>query len=387
MDQHRENKYLPTEQEGMRKLRILVAPLDWGLGHATRCIPIIKELLKQECEVWLAGEGHQQQLLQQEFPELSFLGLSGYKIKYSGSAMGMVAGIIRQTKNILSAIKKENTWLKEQVKEYEFDAVISDNRYGLYHSSVPCVFITHQLYIKSPLWKWTEKILQKWNYRFINRFNECWVPDLPAGKACEEGEINLAGELSHPEKKPVIPIKYTGVLSRFSFIKSDVKKNHLLIVLSGPEPQRSILENKIITEVSQYNGTATVVRGLPASLSFIPSSNMIRFYNHISAEELEKEMGQAEFVISRCGYSTVMDLVRLQKKSILIPTPGQTEQEYLAVYLSRKQIVCSIPQKGFSLAAALQKAAQTSYKLPPANNENKLERIIKEFILSFAESK
>jgi uncharacterized protein (TIGR00661 family) len=380
MDQHREKKYLPIEHKGMRKLRILVAPLDWGLGHATRCIPVIKELLGQECDVWLAGEGSQQNLLQQEFPNLPFLALDGYKIKYSRSSIGMMGRIFLQINNILKAIKRENAWLKKQVEEYEFDAVISDNRYGLYYPSIPCIFITHQLQIKSPLGKLTEKILQKWNYRFINRFAECWVPD-------EERGNSLAGELSQPEKKPAVPVKYIGSLSRFNRLKTVEKKGHLLIILSGPEPQRSILENKIIDEVSQYNGTATVVRGLPDSSFFIPSTNMIRFYNHLPAEDMGKEMGQAEYVISRCGYSTVMDLVQLQKKSILIPTPGQTEQEYLANYLSRKQIICSIPQKGFSLTAALQKAAQTSYKFPSVSNESKLERIIAEFVQTFTGSK
>ncbi len=366
MDQHQEKKYLPSGQETIRKPRILVAPLDWGLGHATRCIPVIKELIRQECEVWLAGEGAQQKLLQQEFPELPFLELSGYKIKYSMSAIGMVVSIFRQINNILKVIKNENAWLKEQMQAYGFDAVISDNRYGLYHSSIPCIFITHQLNIKSPLGKWTEKILQKWNYRFINRFTECWIPD-------EEGENNLAGELSHPENKPSVPVKYIGSLSRFRPIENAVKKAHLLIIFSGPEPQRSVLENKIIDQVSQYNGTATVVRGLPASSLFIPSTNMIRFYNHLSAVDLGKEMGQAEYVISRCGYSTVMDLVQLQKKSILIPTPGQTEQEYLADYLTRKQIICSISQKEFSLKTAMQKAGQTLYKIPSLSNEKKLK--------------
>jgi UDP-N-acetylglucosamine transferase subunit ALG13 len=133
------------------------------------------------------------------------------------------------------------------------------------------------------------------------------------------------------------------------------KKDHLLIVLSGPEPQRSILENKIIEEVSQYNGTATIVRGLPDSSLFIPSTNMIRFYNHLSIGDFEKEVSRAEYVISRCGYSTVMDLVQLQKKSILIPTPGQTEQEYLARYLSQRKIICSISQKEFSLTGCITK--------------------------------
>ncbi len=380
MEQHWEKKHLPSEQETMRKLRILVAPLDWGLGHTTRCIPVIKELLRQECDIWLAGEGSQQKLLQQEFPGLPFLELSGYKINYSATAFGLPIKILLQLSKILKAIKKENIWLKEKIKEYEFDAVISDNRYGLYHTSIPSIIITHQLKIKSPLGKWTERVLQRENYRLINRFTECWVPD-------EEIGNDLAGELSHPEKKPNCPIKYIGALSRFGNKTSAGKKDHLLIVLSGPEPQRSILENKIIDEVSQYNGTATVVRGLPASSLLIPSTNMIRFYNHLSAEDLEKETEKAEYVIGRCGYSTVMDLIQLQKKSILIPTPGQTEQEYLAHYLSEKKIIFSISQKEFSLTTALQKASKVSYKLPPAGNNYKLKEIIAEFVQSILISK
>jgi uncharacterized protein (TIGR00661 family) len=365
----------PGKENNLRKPRILVVPLDWGLGHATRCIPIIRELVKQHCEVWLAGEGPQQKLLQQEFPQLPFLQLAGYRVHYAESAIGLVLSIIRQTNKIFRVIRKENSWLKQRVKEHEFDAVISDNRYGLYHAAIPCIFITHQLTIKSPLGKWTEKILQKRNYKYINRFTECWVPDTA-------GENNLSGELSHPVKKPSIPVTYLGSLSRLQKMETAEKKEQLLIILSGPEPQRSILENKIIAAVSHHNGTATVVRGLPSALSMIPSTNMIRFYNHLPAEELNQEMMQAEYVISRCGYSTVMDLVQLQKKSILIPTPGQPEQEYLARYLSQKKIAYCMPQKEFSLTIALQKARQFPYALPYISNENKLEKIILEFVSS-----
>ena len=373
----------PRKEKNLRKHRILVAPLDWGLGHATRCIPVIRELLNQDCEVWMAGEGSQQNLLQQEFPDLPFLHLDGYRVHYARSATGLLLSIFQQTNKILQAIRKENAWLKKKVKEHDFDAVISDNRYGLYHSSIPCVFITHQLTIKSFFGKWTEKFLQKINYRYINRFSACWVPDAA-------GENNLAGELSHPLKKPVVPVKYIGHLSGLSAhspLADAGKKDHLLIIISGPEPQRSILENKIITEISHYNGTATIVRGLPAVVSIIPSTNMIKFYNHLSTEAMNKEMKQAAYVISRCGYSTVMDLIQLQKKSILIPTPGQTEQQYLAGYLSQKQLACCIPQKEFSLAHALQKARLFLYQLPLMDNENTREKIIAEFISSLAASK
>lgn len=382
MNQAFEEKYPPAGQAGLRKLRILVAPLDWGLGHATRCIPIIRELSRQNCEVWLAAEGTQETLLKQEFPQLSCLSLKGYRIKYGRSSTGMALNIFGQTRKIFQAIKQENIWLKEMMKKYNFDAVISDNRYGLYHNKIPCIFITHQLYIKSPLGKWAERLLQKKNYNYINRFTECWVPD-------EEGENNLAGELSHPEKKPAISLRYIGPLSRFEIsndtphshpVDGTEDKDHLFVILSGPEPQRSILENKIIKDIAHYAGTATIVRGLPGTATIIPSGNTIKFYNHLTAEELNKEMIRAVYIISRSGYSTVMDVVKLQKKSIFIPTPGQTEQEYLAKYLQKKNIAVSISQNSFSLSSALQSAKTFSYAVYNIKNEDKLQQVISQFV-------
>jgi uncharacterized protein (TIGR00661 family) len=287
----------------------------------------------------------------------------------------MLLSIFWQTQKILSAIKRENTWLKMMTAIHKFDAVISDNRYGLYHTDIPCIFITHQLTIKSPWGKWTEKILQKKNYQYINRFTECWIPDA-------EGDNNLAGTLCHPQKKPAIPVCYIGSLSRFRITNEPVKNSHLLIILSGPEPQRSILENKIIRQIAHYRSTATVVRGLPGSDSLIPSTGMIKFYNHLPADELNKEMEQAEYIISRSGYSTIMDLVKLKKKSILIPTPGQTEQEFLADYLSKKQISFCVPQKGFSLLASVKSAAQFSYQFPSLDSGPLLEQIISKLLSS-----
>jgi len=366
------------EGKNLRKSRILVAPLDWGLGHATRCIPIIHHLLKAGADVWLAGEGKQQKLLVDEFPGLPFLLLKGYRIRYARSAFGLLKNILFQAPKILKTIKSENKWLAKMMDEYHFDAVLSDNRYGLYHRNIPCIFITHQLKIKSPLGKWTERILQKRNYKYINQFTACWIPDV-------EEKNNLAGELSHPEKKPSIPIHYIGWLSRLNMASANINdetKNHLLIILSGPEPQRSLLENKIIKEIANYGGTATIVRGLPAVQSLIPSSSMIRFYNHLPSEELNKEMLQAEYIMSRSGYSTIMDIIKLKKKSILIPTPGQTEQEYLAGYLLQKQIACCIDQKDFSIANSLQQATQFSYKFPEYNDEELINKAVIDLIAS-----
>jgi hypothetical protein len=365
-------------EKSLGNFRILVAPLDWGLGHATRCIPIIRELVTQGCEVWLAGEGEQEALLRSEFPQLSFLPLEGYRIRYS--IRGFTWKIISQIPRIVSKINQENRWLKRMVHTYHFDAVISDNRFGLRHATIPSIFITHQVSIKTNLGKWAGNMLQRWNYRQINQFTECWVPDTAA-------EVNLAGELSHPSIKPTVPLRYIGWLSRFrqpasSFLKqaTNNRTDHLLFILSGPEPQRSILENKIIDDVSHYPGSATIVRGKPSLLTTIPSTGMIKSYNHLSAIELNEEMDKADLVISRSGYSTIMDIVQLQKKAILIPTPGQTEQEYLGALLNQKQIALSIEQKNFSLPAILDKAKNFNYHLPLLESMDNLGATINDFL-------
>jgi UDP-N-acetylglucosamine transferase subunit ALG13 len=378
----------PFREKNLRKLRILVAPLDWGLGHATRCIPIIYELLSQDCDVWLAAEGAQEALLKQEFPKLSFLSLKGYRVRYSRSATSMLWNMLNQSRKILRAIKQENSWLKKKAIELDFDAVISDNRYGLYHTTIPCVFITHQLNIKSPLGKWTERLLQKRNYKYINRFTECWVPDAP-------GENNLAGDLSHPLKKPTVPLHYIGTLTRLKapgeissspseFVPPRQEAGGLLVILSGPEPQRTILENKILKDIAHYDGNATIVRGLPGTFNLIPSTDTLKFYNHLPAEELNNEMNRAEYIISRSGYSTIMDIIKLQKKSILIPTPGQTEQKYLAKYLQEKKIALGISQNSFSLSSALQSARSFSYTTAGVEKENHLQQTVSQFIRSLS---
>ena len=351
------------------KPRILVAPLDWGLGHATRCIPLIRELLAQGAEVWLAGEGAQEELLRAEFPGLPFLPLPGYRIRYAKTAAGLPWKMLRQTLQLRRAIRSERQWLKTQVEAQQFTAVISDNRYGLCHDQIPSYFITHQLRIKSPAGPWTERLLQQKNYRYINRFTECWIPDLP-------GAGNLAGELAHPALMPTVPVQYLGWLTRFSGSPSPVKKGHLLILLSGPEPQRSIWEDQLVKEIGHYNGTATFVRGLPGHRALIPSTGMLQFYNHLGAAELEAEMKKAEWVICRSGYSTIMDAAVLQKKCIYVPTPGQTEQQYLGLRLQEQGIALCFSQRNFTLKKALEAAATFPFSPYPVSTHNALRKLV-----------
>lgn len=324
---------------------ILVAPLDWGLGHATRCIPLIRYMIMLDCEVIIAGEGKQKHLLQQEFPGLRFVDLPGYRLKYSRVGWLTSLKILTQALKILTAIKQELGWLNNFLKVQKIDAIISDNRYGLYHTSVPSVLITHQLTIKTPVGKLGEGVLRKLHFRFIKRFSECWVPDF-------EGEKNLAGELSHLKTAPPFPVKYLGPLTRF-VKKEEVLRYELIILLSGPEPQRTLLEEICVRELQDFQGPAVLVRGLPGDENPIPSFNQVIIYNHLPSEQLNRAINESKIVISRSGYSTVMDLFALNKRCIFIPTPGQTEQLYLAKYLSQQKYCMFFHQDNFSLKKAL----------------------------------
>ena len=350
---------------------ILVAPLPWGLGHATRCIPMIDELIKQNCRVFIAAEGAAYHLLKKEFPSATFLPLSGYKISYTKQKAFLPVKLFLQFPKIIFSIYKENQWLKKNIPKYNIDAVISDNRFGMYSSKIYSIYITHQLLIKTNN-SLTEKIGQKIHYYFIKKFNECWIPDFEKN--------GLAGALSHPK---ILPEKfnYIGGLSRFT-CKVSEKKYDLLITLSGPEPQRTIFEKILLKDLQTYTGKVLFVRGLPDNTQEISSKNpLITFKNHLASNELNEAMRAAEMIISRCGYTTVMDVVKLKKKAILVPTPGQTEQEYLAGYLMERKIFYTMAQKDFSLQKALKNASSFAYIIPDYDMEQ-YKKVIDQFVQS-----
>ncbi len=329
---------------------VLVAPLDWGLGHTTRCIPIIKELLNRGNRVILAGNPVQQQLLTTEFPLLEFLPLAGYGIRYGHSRIGTTVNLIAQLPALYRAIREENQWLASLLKTRQIDLVISDNRYGLYHPALHSIIITHQLNIRPPWGSFGSRSLNDWNYRQLERFNECWVPDFL------ELDSALAGKLSHPRQLPALPVEYIGPLSRFTYRASTSIPGKILVLLSGPEPARSKWERKMMDEIKQYTGSVTLVRGLPSGGTALPSYPHLTIHNHLPAYLLEEEIASADWVIARSGYSTIMDLVTLKKKAILVPTPGQSEQEYLGGYLMEKNLFYSVLEDGFSLNGSLPSA-------------------------------
>jgi len=348
---------------------ILIAPLDWGLGHATRCIPIIRELIHQGCRVTVASTGPHLALIKREFPSVAHVEIPGYGLRYSRTTRGLPWKIFLQIPKILISIKRENRWLANFLAHTQVDAIISDCRFGLHSKHVHSVLITHQLNILSPFGRLSTQLLRKWNYKFINRFHQCWIPDY-------QHSPGLAGILSHPHHLPATPVDYIGCISRMDGANAiPEKKFDVVVILSGPEPQRTIFENIILQQLATFKGKAAVVRGLPAGNDqAMPSANAI-VYDHLPAEELCELVNAGELVISRSGYTTVMDLVKLQKKSVLVPTPGQTEQEYLADHLSQSGICVSMKQEEFDIGKAVQLAQRYSYTIGKVDMELYKEKV------------
>lgn len=333
--------------------KVLVAPLDWGLGHATRCIPIIRALQLKGDDIIIAAEKAQAVILKQEFPAIRIIPLRGYRVKYSRISGWLVFKLLFQLPKIFITIQYEHKWLKKTVQQEKIDWVISDNRYGLYHSDIPCYFITHQLNIKAPVYQ-VEQLLQKINYHYINRFTACWVPDM-------ETFPGIGAELSHPLKKPSIPVHYINLLSRFNQSTATFQYD-LCVLLSGPEPQRTMLEQKILQQLAKLKANIILVRGKPGSDEKIQAPDNTRIENHLPTHLLGEAIQQSEFVLSRSGYTSVMELIALKKKMILIPTPNQTEQEYLGKTLMKNGWALSYQQDVFNLLTAFKEAQQFTYQ-------------------------
>jgi uncharacterized protein (TIGR00661 family) len=313
--------------------KILIAPLDWGLGHATRCIPIIHEFLNRGCEVQIASSGSALILLKQELPQLKFHELVSFDVHYSKS-LPLALSLFFQLPKFINRIKKEHNQIENIVRDEKIDFVISDNRYGCWSRQVSSVFITHQVNILLPRpIRWLEPFINYFNHLQIKKFNYCWVPD--------ELTNRITGKLTDARG---VKITYIGMLSRFKKTQLAEKKYDLLVLLSGPEPQRTLMEQELIKKLSGSKLKVMLVRGIPAETSSMISENeYIVQKNHLSSKELNQVILESEIVISRSGYSTIMDMAKLNKKAIFIPTPGQTEQVYLANQLSKKKIAyCTV---------------------------------------------
>lgn len=327
-----------------KQFRILVCPLNWGLGHATRMIPVVNQLIENNFEVIIAADGAALEFLKKEFPNLNSIQFSHYNITYS-KGNTQVFRMARLLPLIVYYTIKEHFVLKKIIDKEKIDCVISDNRYGLYNKSAYTIFITHQLRVLFPRFlKIFEPIFLHLVRSKIKKYNECWIPDF-------EGDLNLSGKLSHHFNYP--NLFYIGPLSRFQKTeKIEKKKYECLILLSGPEPQRTILEQRIYRQLSITNYNAAIVKGV--NLNKEPDTyDDIDVYGMLNTQELFRLIQESDVVVCRSGYSSIMDLVALQKTAVLVPTPGQTEQEYLADYLYKKGIFYYLSQKEFCIEKAL----------------------------------
>ncbi len=302
----------------LKNKKILVAPLNWGLGHATRCIPIIKELEQQGYEPVIASDGSSLNLLQNEFPHLKHHKLPAYDISYSKKGFLLKLKLLSQLPKIYSAISKERKATSAIIKKENIEGIISDNRPGVFSKDIPSVYITHQLNVLSDSLTPISSFLHQSQ---IKKFSACWVPD------CNNGN-NLSGKLGHSSKK-LKHLSYIGLLSRLTE-KETENKYDVAVVLSGPEPQRTLLEKKLKKEFKNYTKPVLFVNGVVEAEQKTWQKGSITFYNYMTTPQLEEALNQSNKVISRSGYSTIMDLACLKKKAFFIPTPGQDEQEYLA---------------------------------------------------------
>ena len=321
----------------MNKQNILVCPLDWGLGHAARCVPLIHQFLKEGHNIIIGADKNPLALLKQEFPQLQTIVIPGYEVNYGQK--GSSLKLLYEGVKFYNFIKKEKQFIEEILKEYQIDKIVSDNRYGLFSRKVESILITHQIYPKFPV---GEGVVQIKIDQLLYNFDEVWIPDY-------EGENNLSGDLAH--LKPFLQKhNFIGPLSRFEKpIQQAEIEFDICAIFSGPEPQRTIFEELVLKQIKELGLKAVVVRGLPNDEN--EQGGFV--FNHLPTKTLQKFILKSKLVVCRSGYSSIMDLSVLDKRALLVPTPGQTEQEYLADYHVKKSNFYTQSQAQFDLGKAL----------------------------------
>lgn len=337
---------------------LLFGALDWGLGHATRSIPLLNYFKEKGWELVIAANERPKQILQEAFPTAQIVEPPAYNITYSKQPSFITLRLLQQAPKLLRVISEENRWLDQLISSTSVDLILSDNRYGFYHLSIPSWIMTHQL---APMSGWgglADRLVYQLHQRMLKPFDQILVPDLPKAPG-------IAGRLSHPIT-PTPHTHYIGLLSRlsptFEVPTLEVPTLEVVVVLSGPEPSRTIFEETIRRQLKSFKGRYVLVQGLPN----VPQTEP-QILPYADPKTLVELYHQAKLIICRSGYSSVMDLLALGKKALLVPTPGQTEQLYLADHLETIGLFPSMRQEAFELEKAIQKAEgfktpQTSYR-------------------------
>jgi hypothetical protein len=327
---------------------ILICPLEWGLGHAARMIPVASRLMKTDKVFVGAGPLHLA-LFRSELKGPEYIDFPGFRPGYSKHLPQYLAMLFK-TPLLLYHIISEHIRLRKIIRDHSISIVISDNRFGLWNKSIKTVYFTHILRIPLPrAIRPLEHIGVLLHRLIISRYTYCFIPDLP-------GALNLSGRLSHGLKL-TSNARYTGILSRFSIKQNPAMAfgfRHYTVILSGPEPQRGILRSKLIDALKEKDLRTVILEGRPDQDDRPRENGKFIHYSHVEAADFAELLKTSEGIISRSGYTTIMDLVTLGRSALLIPTPGQTEQEYLAEYMSSLGWFSTMRQEHISGNVSLQ---------------------------------
>lgn len=326
--------------------RILVAPLDWGLGHASRCVPIIRRLVELGAQPVIGADKGPLELLRREFPDLEHVVLPGVEIRY-GRGPSQLWSMARQFPAMVRSVHAERALFERLRPELRLNAVISDQRFGIRSPDLHSVLITHQVFPYTPF---AQRALRRVNRLHISRFNRCWVMDEPEAPG-------LAGELSHGRPWPG-NARYIGTVSRLRREGPAEGPYDTVAVISGPEPQRMLLEHRLISQLSSLPGRHLLVLGLPG-LDRQEQVGTLAIRAHLDGAALGAALRGARLIISRSGYTTLMDLAALGRSALVVPTPGQLEQEYLGELHRRTGRFVVQVQEALDVRRALREA------LPP----------------------
>ena len=357
---------------------VLISPLNWGLGHATRDIPVIRTLLDHNHDVTIAACGNALLVLKKEFPACSFIEFPDYPTPYSSSRF-FLPKLAASFPTLLQAIANERKTLGQILARNRYDLIISDNRLGVYSVKIPSVFITHQLHFHFPLYFWPVELLAlRVNGYLHEKFDNIIVPDNPPGPAA------LAGKLSRPSVEATRKrVFFAGILAGIERLDVPSDLDHL-IMISGPEPQRTRLEEILLPQVSSLVGNNAVLLGSPAKeglRTITPGCTVIGYASTAQKVDL---MNRAKCIICRSGYTSMMELAELDKRcALFIPTPGQTEQEYLSWHNKEKGWFYSESQYRLDLARDLA-IAQTYAGFPPMQKTHEnVQRLYDEVLAGY----
>lgn len=410
-------------------MKVLVAPLDWGLGHATRCVPVVREFLRAGAEVELAVVKANANFFREVFPELRQRLAPSYNIVYPKHGYNMALWLLKNSVHLNAVMRYEHHFAEEMVERHGYDVLFSDNRFAFYSKKALSVYMTHQRRIAFPrAFAAFERIGVMWHANIMRKFDEVWVPDL-------EIYPGYAGSLSHSGATPGDkPMRFVGTLSRFSEMGNDgnalgnapapvdlerevdlmsvsefmahsanvewdaapekrTSGNHsfemranykVVAVVSGVEPARTQFEQQLRDALAQIPGRHMMILGKPSAEQKTWTEGNIEFHTHLATNDFADAVKRADFVVSRGGYSTVMDMAELGAKCIFVPTPGQFEQIVLAHDLSKAGYAVEIPADELS-AETLASAFEKSVKMPKVEKQNLLHDAVENVVRRFKE--